>query len=648
MDPVSFQGGRVILHPGDCLEVLRRMPVDSIDSVVTDPPYALVSIRKRFGKAGAAAVRVPEGGSGAYARASAGFMGKAWDTGERAFATEFWAEVLRVLKPGGHVVAFAGTRTYHRLACAIEDAGFEIRDQIGWCYASGFPKSHDVAKGIDRAAKAEREVVSERPNRSSFDLDRQGGGGFQRGTIQVSVPATEAAAQWQGWGTALKPSYEPLVFARKPGLFSDEWVTIAADLERLESQLWSMLPAKAAERVFGLSRADFDAVQSGSAQWLAESGSNTRDALSDQMGMSLFVSATISSLNTVSLWRRIWDALSNRESMFITGTESKATIDWRTLKFSLSKTTPDTIIPAHRSGQWSSADASLAEAYFNATLSTFAAILERSALASAIDLWQRTSQAEGAPSPAWEPICLARKPLIGSVAENVLRFGTGAVHVDACRIDDGETRRTSTGGMASKGSPVFGAFSGPTATATATALGRWPANIVHDGSDEVVSAFPTASGQQRSVGPQHGAKTSVHCYGDFGPRGQCDPRGDGGSAARFFYSAKADANDRIGSKHPTVKPVDLMRWLVRLVTPPGGTILDPFAGTGTTGEAAFREGFQAVLVEREAEYQADIARRMELVLAGSDARKEAILQAKGEAWPEGAPMAIDLFDGATL
>jgi len=155
----TFLNGKVMLHAGDSRDVLKTLGDCSIDSIVTDPPYALVSIVKRFGKSGSAAVKVPEGGSGAYARASAGFMGKKWDTGETAFAVEFWAECLRVLKPGGHVAAFSGTRTYHRMACAIEDAGFEIRDQLAWCYGSGFPKSHDVSKGIDKAAGAEREVV---------------------------------------------------------------------------------------------------------------------------------------------------------------------------------------------------------------------------------------------------------------------------------------------------------------------------------------------------------------------------------------------------------------------------------------------------------------------------------------------------------
>src|ERR1035437_23569 len=146
---LSFLNDRIKLHCGDCLEVLPTLAENSVDSCVTDPPYHLTSIVKRFGAKNSAPCKV--GKTGAYARASAGFMGKQWDGGDIAFRPETWAAVYRVLKPGGHLIAFGGTRTYHRMACAIEDAGFEIRDQIQWLYGSGFPKSHDVSKGIDKS-----------------------------------------------------------------------------------------------------------------------------------------------------------------------------------------------------------------------------------------------------------------------------------------------------------------------------------------------------------------------------------------------------------------------------------------------------------------------------------------------------------------
>lgn len=411
---------RISLHHGDCLDVLRTMADESVDSCVTDPPYALVSIVKRFGGANAAAAK-SEGASGVYKRASAGFMGKTWDTGERAFAVEFWAEVLRVLKPGGHCLAFSGTRTYHRLACAIEDAGFEIRDQIGWLYGSGFPKSHDVAKSIDKMLGAVRPVVG----RETLSNDIRGGAlldvahGGMRPAFErdITVAGSPQSRAWEGWGTALKP--------------------------------------------------------------------------------------------------------------------------------------------------------------------------------------------------AWEPIVMARKPLAGTVAANVLAHGTAGVNIDGCRVEapEGAVVRMAhqeTGAARGYDGGLKGGRRGEPQTA-----GRWPANVIHDGSEEVLSAFPPTHGGG-DIHRRNGAgKKTANVYGDFSDE---DPRwagyADSGTAARFFYSAKADAGDRLGSKHPTVKPVDLMAYLCRLVTPPGGVVLDPFAGSGTTGMACLREGFRAVLCEREDEYVADIRRRL--------------------------------------
>lgn len=208
----------VTVHHGDSREVLKGLADASVDSCVCDPPYALVGIGKRFGKDGAAPAKV--GKTGAYARASKGFMGKTWDNGSTAFDPAFWLEVLRVLKPGAHLIAFGGTRTYHRLACAIEDAGFEIRDMTAWLYGSGFPKSHDVSKGIDRAAGAPREKTGE-VRRASIQRNGHANGAFashpeSTKRVEVTAPSTPQARQWEGWGTALKPALEPIVLARKP------------------------------------------------------------------------------------------------------------------------------------------------------------------------------------------------------------------------------------------------------------------------------------------------------------------------------------------------------------------------------------------------------------------------------------------------
>ena len=476
MQPETFLGGRVTLHCGDSREVLRALPDASIHAVCCDPPYALDSIRKRFGGAGATPAQ--HGRDGLYARASAGFMGQAWDTGETAFDPAFWAEVCRVLKPGGHVVAFGGTRTFHRLTCAIEDAGFEIRDTVlelaaldpivgafvgslseaqlsaflrvcdllgfqglmAWVYGSGFPKSHDVAKGIDRLNGDERPVIGrERIGndiRGGALLDVAHGGVRPAYERDITAAASAASAAWEGWGTALKP--------------------------------------------------------------------------------------------------------------------------------------------------------------------------------------------------AWEPIVLARKPLAGTVAESVLEHGTGALNIDGCRVE------AAAGDAPMTADHVPGCRSreqyrmGVPINSRSSDQGRWPANVVHDGSAEVVEAFPAAPGQLYAVTGSEPSVPFATVYGDMRRCGDgARPRGDQGSAARFFYGAKADAGDRIGSKHPTVKPIDLMQWLCRLVTPPGGVVLDPFAGTGTTGEAAWREGFSAILIEREAEYQADIRRRLALCLAGPAERARESAKARG-------------------
>jgi site-specific DNA-methyltransferase (adenine-specific) len=214
------------LRLGDCIEILKTLEDNSVDSIVVDPPYHLTSIVKRFGKEGSAPAQF--GTDGAFARASKGFMGKEWDGGDIAFRTDVWSECLRVLKPGGHLLSFSAPRTYHRMAVAIEDAGFEIRDQIMWIFASGFPKSHNIGKAIDKIEGNEREVLG---TKAEFSLDgakrnpnnhREVGEaskeiqhdyGYKQGW---DAPVTKGQSDWEGWGTALKPAHEPICMARKP------------------------------------------------------------------------------------------------------------------------------------------------------------------------------------------------------------------------------------------------------------------------------------------------------------------------------------------------------------------------------------------------------------------------------------------------
>jgi site-specific DNA-methyltransferase (adenine-specific) len=416
-----YQDDAVTILNADCREAMRGMDAESVDSIVTDPPYGL------------------------------SFMGKGWDHGVPG--VEFWTEAMRVAKPGAHLLAFGGTRTFHRLACAIEDAGWEIRDTVMWVYGSGFPKSLDVSKAIDKAASAVREVVSANPN--NRPAKTHGGAGFDKlgsgpATIDITAPATDAARQWSGWGTALKP--------------------------------------------------------------------------------------------------------------------------------------------------------------------------------------------------AWEPVIVARKPLDGTVAANVLKWGVGGINVDGCRVGMESTIRPATGKGYEGGWKAL--------ETSGSTQGRWPANLIHDGSEEVVGLFPQTG---KSQGGRSG-HTAAYCggfkqehYGDEKPG-----FGDTGSAARFFYCAKASKADRDEgcdgmeerasssmsgrrtcddvdwkadndvtgrfvtqrrNHHPTVKPTALMRYLCRLVTPPGWLILDPFMGSGSTGKGAILEGFRFIGIDREPDYCAISEARLKHAIA---------------------------------
>ena len=421
----------------DCIATMKAMPDNFIDSIVTDPPYEL------------------------------GFMGKSWDSTGIAFNVEVWKEALRVLKPGGHLIAFSGSRTYHRMAVAIEDAGFEIRDQIMWVYGSGFPKSMDIAKAIDKASGFVGDVIGT----EKVDIGMQGGSmhaGRNRNVIEREITSiSDEAKQWQGWGTALKPAHEPMV--------------------------------------------------------------------------------------------------------------------------------------------------------------------------------------------------LARKPVVGTIANNVLTYGVGGLNIDGSRV--GETvetwpaSRSFTSGISS--GFTEGLEKGETQSTGDAPAGRWPANFIHDGSDEVVGLFPNnvkgQVGMTKDVGDFRFIAGDLDTVQKF-TKGTTDS----GSAARFFYCAKASKRDRnegleefegkeIGVKgnglaricascstpqlkgcdcvdatfinptranhHPTVKPTSLMQYLVRLVTPQGGTVLDPFMGSGSTGKACAYEGFNFIGIDQSAEY-VEIARaRIDFALA---------------------------------
>lgn len=422
---VLAAGQSYYLFAGDNRHLLSNLGDCTVDSIVTDPPYELTSISKRFGGDNAAPAKF--GSDGAFQRASGGFMNCKWDSTGIAFDPELWAECLRVLKPGGHLLAFSGTRTYHRMAYAIDAAGFEIRDMLSWLYGSGFPKSQNVALAMDKAAGAEREVIGSKAGLPGYREGETGnndvyGAGLGNGSAKcaITAPVTPEAQQWAGWGTALKP--------------------------------------------------------------------------------------------------------------------------------------------------------------------------------------------------ACEPICLARKPLIGTVAGNVAAHGTGAINIDGCRVPtdpqaDASQFRTRARGERAADGWGMGATQG---AVVLSAAGRFPANVLHDGSDEVLAGFPETTSGSRKAG-DYSILGSDEVFGRAKVAPMPELRGDSGSAARFFYCAKASKADReVGrpegiegdrfNVHPTVKPTELMRWLVRLVTPPGGLVFDPFTGSGSTGRAAILEGCRFLGAEMTAEY----------------------------------------------
>jgi len=358
---------------GNCLDTLKTLADNSVDSIVTDPPYEL------------------------------GFMGKTWDASGIAYNADLWRECLRVLKPGGHLLAFSGSRTYHRMTVAIEDAGFEIRDQIMWIYGSGFPKSLDVSKAIDKAAGAEREDGVAGPYSARRPRDRvQTNTGAFEGTMGastsalVTAPATPEAQQWQGWGTALKPAHEP--------------------------------------------------------------------------------------------------------------------------------------------------------------------------------------------------ICVARKPLTGTVASNVLEWGTGALNIDGSRVGTAD----GFGGGTKATSGFVNGYEGD--GFVASTQGRWPANVIHDGSDEVLAGFPNDAGRFFYCAKASKSERNAGLEGL--------PEYATGVYAQDEWSRNNMTSIPTMSRnfHPTVKPLALMRYLVKLVTPPNGTVLDPFLGSGSTAVACVLEGFDWIGCEMTEDY----------------------------------------------
>lgn len=410
------------LFCADSLAFLKTVKDNEFDSIVTDPPYHLTQVSR----GGSARKNDPNTPFGRTKLGEKGFMGKTWDGGDIAFQVELWTECLRVLKPGGHLLAFGGTRTFHRMMCAIEDAGFEMRDTMLWLYGTGFPKSQNISKMIDKKAGADRPVVGryqppgmDKPwNLKNATNERQVEMfPSNRNNLEVTGPVTDEAKQWDGWGTALKPAFEPIV--------------------------------------------------------------------------------------------------------------------------------------------------------------------------------------------------LARKPLEGTVIENVRKWGTGGLNIDGCRIEC-ESRPLILPDYKATDNNTFagrmdGSLQGGSKCGGETNVGRFPANVI---LDEEAAAFLDALTSGKCPNGYTG-EFKANIYGRYAEN-QINSNtvyGDSGGASRFFYCSKTSKKERgEDNPHPTVKPLTLMRYLCRLITPPDGVILDPFMGSGSTGIAALEEGFYFVGIDQEQQY-VDIAEK---------------------------------------
>ena len=517
----------------DCLLGMRTCLADnSIDAVVTDPPYGLskepdmMEVMKHWMN------------GDDYVHTGGGFMGKSWDS--FVPGPSIWKEVFRVLKPGGHLLAFFGSRTYDLGTLAIRLAGFEIRDQIMWVYGSGFPKSLDVSKAIDSRKGFSMFGKEFLHKLQDFINDARKNKKITYKQLNLCFGFPENSGMAGHWcGDRTQPSIPRL----------EHFVKLKKLLDLDDSFDEAIIAAE--REIVGTKKSGI---------------ANKDEGIRHTIGASKSIEVDITAPAT---------------------DEAK---------------------------QWSGWGTAL--------------------------------------KPAHEPICVARKPLSGTVAENVLTHSTGALNIDGCRVT---TNDKLSGGMVSKGRPkVSEGWDRPwmhdpdiienkkieaaKKVAAAEALGRWPANFVHDGSNEVLAAFPDAKGQQGQSNDSQRSKNNV--YGAPSDNGKTyTPRIDTDtSAARFFYCAKASKADRddgvslatasaaemverdadsagmnspragagrtsgARNDHPTVKPTALMQWLVRLVTPPGGTVLDPFTGSGSTGKACMLEGFEFIGFEMDPHY----------------------------------------------
>lgn len=617
---------------GNSLEKLKELENNSVDAVICDPPYEL------------------------------GFMGKKWDNTGIAYNVDLWAECLRVLKPGGHLLAFSGTRTYHRMAVAIEDAGFEIRDMLEWIYASGFPKSLNIGKAVDKLQGNEREVVGKT---QSVQFQEKGyeykgnakGSGFANEKYWgFGNDVTKGNSPWEGFGTALKPAHESILCARKPLTYKQEIDIMVHIITQSLCQL--LLNVKTAKKNLVLNPQEQKEV-SNIAQWIVENNINTQEDLLEAMVMLQSELEQILNLNIVSLWRNTLEDLYKVMNISIILTEINLITELRTLKSILSVDTLQNTIKANDNKTNGVDINALTVAHiFTAELKKLNDTLTGFVKGVAIS----QDEQKDLHHKAHEPIVMARKPLEGkTIVENVLKHGTGGLDIDGTRIPtQGEKLDVGGRGKHNRGEGYgfepMGDYEIP------EGQGRFPANILVT-DDALNDGVMTKSQGGKLKNNSQG--TSVFGVGQF-EKGKVFNMGDSGSKSRYFdidvwgekhgllqfpKASKRERNEgceglenkkftagnysqspvcktcdltlngtndhsecsgevyyremeskNTGNNHPTVKSLAVMSWLVRLVSKEGDVVLDPFMGSGTTGVACKKLNRQFIGIEMTEEY----------------------------------------------
>ena len=740
---------------GDCLEELKKLEDNSVDAVITDPPYGLSNTKPQ--QVADVLKAWVTGDTVSVPAKRGGFMGKDWDSFVPPPAV--WEECIRVLKPGGHMAVFAGARTQDLMGLSIRLAGFEIRDTLGWVYGSGFPKSQNIARQLDKTLGEDVPIGKSFNTAGGGDRESEFANNGRSEAHKQWSPMSDAAKQWDGWGTALKPAIEPILLAQKPLNVVPLYEVANKTHHILGALKWlSLSPAKRAEITSTSNHQEPHAEMCASALANAETEQSPEKYAATDTFRSPEMALTY--LNTEKLWQSILGAISDPTTTFTTSTESSTITVLKTLNSLLAPITSATTMPPcecllngqpsnvinverNSSESWSNWQATLnvsvPESVIEQTAKTALSLLANIAenlsqpgtaagggsVLSHAQIGPITQSGEsqnehanGAGSltslagkrggsvqsaaqqntSAIDPIILARKPLDGTVASNVLAHGVGGLNIDACRVPSDEITGWGGRGHASGGASLNLSATGSADGQPNAVQGRFPANVlldehaakemdkqsgvlksggVHKGggatsswftfnkSDVDYAHYPDSGGasrffpvfkseeetpetkgrfpanvlldehaaaemdEQSGVLKDRGNKSeSKSTYSGGGatafPNGANFPFSydTGGGASRFFpvfkYQAKAPKKERPvieredGTKiqHNTVKPLALMEWLVSLIVPPGGVVLDPFAGSGTTLQAALNKGFQPIGIEQDADYIKLIEQRL--------------------------------------